>query len=288
VSDVQGNTALEFLRTRDSFFDGSDLGRQETTHYFFTQMIQALRSQSGLGGAATLLSVAQAMSSSTTVSDNLADFGTMLSLANTLNGIPSKAITFVTMPWELDPNNNNRVIANQPDANTMFQNVQNDVSYSAGGSSGGGADAVPQAPALDKATVPVGVYNADGVSGRAGTIASALKSDGFSQASAIGDLSTVTTTEVYYPAGDSAQGDAVAAALQIPAAQVQQSSTYSKVTVVIGTDFESGTTFPAAAASGGSGAGAAATAPADSNEMKADTTGECIPVESGTLAMGHE
>jgi len=287
VSVIKGNTALEFLRTRDSFFDGSDLGREQTTHYFFTQMIQTVRSKSGIGNLLTLLSVAQAMSSSTTVSDNLSGFGALVSLADALNGLPTDRITFVTMPWELDPSNDNRVIANQPDANTMFQNIQNDVSYTKGSSSGGGgAVAVPQAPAVDKASIPVSVYNADGVSGRAGSIASALSSDGFSQASETGDLSNTATTEIYYPAGDSAQADAVAAALKIPAAQVQQSSTYSKVTVVIGTDFESGSTYtPVTTANNTAGA---ASAPADSGESNADSSGECIPVESGSLKMAHQ
>jgi hypothetical protein len=74
--------------------------------------------------------------------------------------------------------------------------------------------------------------------------------------------------------------------LKIPAAQIQQSSTYSKVTVVIGTDFESGTTYTAPA-TGGSTVGAVI-APADAGEMNADCTGECIPVESGNLPMAHQ
>jgi LCP family protein required for cell wall assembly len=286
VSLVKGNTALEFLRTRDSFFDGSDLGREETTHYFFTQMIQSLRGQSGIGGAATLLSVAQALSSSTTVSNNLASLPTLLSLADTLNGIPSDAITFVTMPWEYDPSNDNRVIANQPAANQMFQNIQNDVSYTSGSSSAAGGGAVPQAPAVNKADIPVSVYNANGVGGRAGTVASALSADGFTKASAVGDLSNVTTTEVYYPSGDSAQADAVAAALKVPGAQVQQSSTYSAVTVVIGTDFEAGTTYTPVVTAGNTAG--AATAPSESFEQNADSKGECIPVESGSLAIAHQ
>ena len=290
-SMVEGNTALEFLRTRDSFFDGSDLGREETTHYFFTQMIQSVRSKLNLSSLPALISIGQAAAKSTTVSSNLAGLTNLEGLVNGLNSIPNKDITFVTMPWNLDPTNDARVVVEQPEGNTMFQNIQNDVSYSAAAVAARAAatpakPAVPTAPAsVNDGTVPVGVYNADGVTGRAGSIASALTSDGFSQASAIGDATTAATTDIYYPAGDLAQADAVAAALKIPSAQVQQSTTYSKVSVVVGTDFEAGTTYVISTPAAASGA---AVAPPTSYETNADATGECIPVDSGTLTMAHE
>ena len=290
TSIVQGNTALEFLRTRDSFFDGSDLGREEATHYFFTQMLQTLRGKLNFGSLSTLLSIGQAMASSTTVSNNFSGLGNLEGLVESLDKIPNKAITFLTMPWELDPSNTARVIVSQQDADTMFRNIQNDVSYTdnapAQTTAPSPTDTVPVAPTtVDKADVPVRVYNADGVTGRAGTLASALVSAGFAEAASAGDLHTAASTDVFYPAGDQAQADAVAATLEIPTAQVQQSSSYTKVTVVIGTDFESGTTYTATTTGGAAGA---PVAPADAGEMNADSTGECIPVESGNLAMAHQ
>jgi LytR cell envelope-related transcriptional attenuator len=55
---------------------------------------------------------------------------------------------------------------------------------------------------FDKADVPVSVYHADGVTGRAGKLASALASAGFAKASSAGDLPTAASTDVYYPDGD--------------------------------------------------------------------------------------
>ena len=290
VSTVQGNTALEFLRTRDSFFDGSDLGREQTTHYFFTQLLQTVRTKMNLSSVTTLFSLGQAAAKSTTVSNNFSGLSNLEGLIESLDKVPNKAITFLTMPWFLDPTNASRVEVSQPSATQMFNNIQNDVSYTNNAAKSSAAPkppAVPSAPAsVDKGNVPVNVVNADGVTGRAGAIADSLVNAGFSQAAADGDGTTAATSEVYYPSGDSADADAVAAALKIPAAQVQQSGQYSKVTVIVGNDFVSGSTYTVVSA-GGSTAGAAS-APSESFESNADSTGECIPVESGTLQMAHQ
>jgi LCP family protein required for cell wall assembly len=303
-STVQGIQALEFLRTRDSFFDGSDLGREETTHYFFSQMIRTIRSRMNLGSVTSLLSLGQAAASSTTVSDNFSGIGNLEGLIETLNKVPTGAITFVTMPWQLDPNNDARVQALQPDAQQMFRNIQDDVSYSAAqpsasGSASAGRSSPAAAPAassqapdtsdVDKGQVTVDVYNADGMTNRATDIANALASDGFTQAIAAGDLADSALTEVYYPPGASDDGAAVAAALGIPSTQTAQSDEYSTVTVVVGQDFDTGTTFQATAGAGGASATGAATAPADSSETNAlDSANECIPVESGNLNMATQ
>ena len=289
ISTVQGNTALEFLRTRDSFFDGSDLGREQTTHYFFTQLLQTVRSKMNLGSVSTLLSLAQAAAGSTTVSDNFSGLSNLEGLMEGLNKVPNKAITFVTMPWELDPTNNAKVILDQPAAGQMFQNIENDVSYTNNAAATTAPTTPPAATApagLDKSSFSVNVINGDGVTGRASTIADALTSAGFTHAATDGDAPSTATSVVYYPTGDQGDASAVAAALKLPAAQVQQSSQYSKVTVVIGTDFVSGTTYTPAT-TGGSTAGAAA-APTESYATNADSTGECIPVESGTLKIAHQ
>ena len=300
VSTVQGIQALEFLRTRDSFFDGSDLGREETTHYFFEQMIRTVRSRLNLGSAATLLSLAQAAASSMTVSDNFSGLGNLEGLIESLNRVPTDAITFVTMPWQLDPANQARVQPLTPDAEQMFQNIQNDVSYSnvqVGAPTATSAPAatsaagVPSTADVDKAQVTVDVYNADGVTDRAAAVADVLSADGFTQAVAAGDADAAAQTEIYYPAGDASEGAAVAAALGVPSGQVAQSDEYSVVTVVVGQDFESGGTLqPAVASSGGAAAASpAATAPSDSSETNAmDSGSECIPVDSGNLAMAQQ
>jgi LCP family protein required for cell wall assembly len=296
-STIEGTQALEFLRTRDSFFDGSDLGREEATHYFLSQLIGSARSNMNFGDIFTLVSLAQDATTATTVSDNFASITGFEGLARGLSSVPNKNITFLTSPWEPDPGNPDRVVALQPQADQVWQEIQDDVSFTpvstGSGASGGSAPVAPPNTQVDKSSVSVQVLNANGVGGRAAAIVNALQSDGFTKAQSGGDASAAQTTEVYYPSGDQAQAQAVAASLRLTTAQVQESSNYQQVTVVLGKDFESGTTYSAPAASGGSsgssGSGGTASAPADSHVSNAtDSAGECIPVHSGSLTIAHQ
>jgi len=51
---------------------------------------------------------------------------------------------------------------------------------------------------------------------------------------------------IFYPANRADSAAAVAKALKVPTAKLSQSTMYTQVTVVIGTDWPTGTTFPAA------------------------------------------
>ena len=45
TTTIEGQQALEFVRTRHGFYDGSDLGREKAQHIFLSNMIRTLRSQ---------------------------------------------------------------------------------------------------------------------------------------------------------------------------------------------------------------------------------------------------
>src|SRR5579859_1813117 len=87
-----------------------------------------------------------------------------------------------------------------------------------------------------------------------------------------GNASTTSKTMVYYPSSRAQSAAAVAGALGIPSSQVQESSNYSEVTVVIGTDWTSGTTYSSTSSSSASpstSASAAASAPTSSSQLNA-------------------
>ncbi len=98
---------------------------------------------------------------------------------------------------------------------------------------------------VNDAAVHVAVFNGCGVTGRAASVKSALVTDGFSLATVGGTLAKTPTTEIYYPQGRSDSAAAVARALSIPSANVTQSTTYTEVTLVVGTDWTTGNTYPA-------------------------------------------
>ncbi len=309
---VEGASALAFVRTRHGFYDGSDLGREKAQHYFLSAMIREVRANMNLADFTTLYKVADAATKALTVDDGLSGITGLQGLAITMNRVPTDRISFVTMPWNLDPSNQARVLPAQPDASKMFDNIQNDVSYTAATSTSksaappASAKPTTQAPqnqpqqqpkqqapatptvAVDKATVHVQVFNGTTVSGRAASIKEALVNDGFSDASFGGNASSAATTKIYYPSTRSDSAATVANALGLPTSALVESNSYSQVTLVIGADWTSGTTFGGGSGSGSSGSGGAGTtsappttaasAPAVSSLSNAATTGGCVPV----------
>jgi hypothetical protein len=112
-------------------------------------------------------------------------------------------------------------------------------------------------------------------------------SGGFSSANiSTGNASTTSKTVVYYPADRAQSAAAVAGALGIPSSQVQESSNYPEVTVVIGTDWTSGATYSSTGSSSAgpsTSASAAASAPSSSSQLNAATTGQCVQVASNDI-----
>jgi len=295
TNTVEGASALAFVRSRHGFYDGSDLGREKAQHYFLSAMIREVRSNMNLSDFGTLYKVADAATKALTVDDGLSGITGLEGLATTMNRVPTDRISFVTMPWNIDPANQAHVIVAQPYADTMFQNIANDVSYSATTASTATKSAAPSttqaaAPttqtvvtptvAVNKAAVHVEIENSTSVNGRAGDIRTGLVSGGFSS-SLISTATAAATakTVLYYPSTKADSAATVANALGLPTSAMKQSNAYSQVTVVVGADWTSGTTFGAAAGgSSGATATAAASAPSVSSLSNASTTGTCVTV----------
>ena len=309
TTTIEGQQALEFVRTRHGFYDGSDLGREKAQHIFLSNMIRTLRSQASFTDIGNLYTIANAATKSVQVDDGLAGVTNLISLFDTMNKVPTNRVTFVTMPWELDPNNTNRVIWNQSEAEGMFANIKNDVPYSSTSATSSATslkseadsatsvataeaaayqveDAADSTSSVVTSQVHAQVLNGTGTSGRASTVAKALVADGFSESNiSTGNASTTSTTMVYYPSDRAQSAAAVAEALGIPSSRVQESSNYSEVTVVIGTDWASGTTYSSttSTSSASPSTTAAASAPSSSSELNAATTGQCVQVASGDI-----
>jgi LCP family protein required for cell wall assembly len=294
VNTVEGASALAFVRSRHGFYDGSDLGRERAQHYFLSAMIREVRANLNLSDFATLFKVADAATKALTVDDGLSGVTGVEGLATTMNRVPTDRISFVTMPWNIDPANQSHVVAAQPYADQMFQNILNDVPYTATANSA----AKPNAPVaatkaaapptkavaapsvvVDKGAVHVQLLNGSGVLGRAADVRGGLVSSGFSNTliSTGNAAAPAGTTKVYYPSTRSDSAATVAGALGLPASALVMSNAYSQVTVVIGADWKSGTAFAAtASSSAGPTPTAAASAPSVSSLSNAATTGTCV------------
>ncbi|MFE5397784.1 LCP family protein [Streptomyces sp. NPDC056568] len=263
---VQGEQALQWLRTRHAW--GSDLLRARAQHMYMNSMIRTLKQQNIFTDTGRLMGLAEAATKSLTVSEEVGTVKKLYDLGMQLKTVPTDRITMTTMPTVEDPQDRNHLLP-APDADKMWAMLRDDVSFDDkggadgkngkdgkdGGSDGAGKDAGVK-PSQDSAApdseIGVLVRNATRsatlgpVTGRAGAIARALVEQGFDKAA---KDSSVTPSEertvVRYPTAGTA-GDAlrVAEALGIPAASVLKSADVSGITLVVGADWRSGTSYP--------------------------------------------
>lgn len=127
---LKGKSALEFLRTRHGFGDGGDIGRTVAQHLFLSSMLRQMESASTLANPVRLYALANAATKAVTVDDGLGDIGKLTGLAKELNKVPSKRITFTTMPTVANPQNINEVVP-ATNAAALFTKIKSDTSLSA-------------------------------------------------------------------------------------------------------------------------------------------------------------
>ncbi|MFE9449963.1 LCP family protein [Streptomyces sp. NPDC006739] len=256
---LQGDAALEFVRSRHGFGDGSDLGRTLSQHIFLSALIRKFKSAGTLADPTKVYSLADAATKALTVDTGLGSVGKLVGLADDLNKVPANRTTFTTMQTAPDPQNSDRLVP-AATAKSLFAAIAQDQSLSAGGG-GKKAAAAPSAPTSAPASVPaaqiaVRVENGTATGGRASAVASALIAKGFGSGTTTANApQQATTTTLSYGPGQKAEAGTVAAALGLPASHLTQGST-SGLTLVIGADWPSGTTFSG---------GASSAAPADTH-----------------------
>ena len=126
---LKGLAALQYLRTRHGFGDGSDLGRSAAQHLFLASMLRQMESASTLTNPVKVLNLANAATSAVTVDTGLGSVKDLANLAYQLNKVSSANTTFVTMPTQTDPTNINRVVP-ASSAEKLFAKIANDVDSS--------------------------------------------------------------------------------------------------------------------------------------------------------------
>jgi LCP family protein required for cell wall assembly len=274
TSTIEGTEALAWLRTRHAF--QNEVDREKAQHLFLAALVRKLKDNASFSHITTLYSVADSATKALTVDSALSSVTDLLSLAQELGKTPTDRISFMSVPTVSYTGSNadwrQQLQFDEPSANQMFGALKSDQPYTAssgssagspaaGSGSGAGASqaaspstSASSAAAVNVAAVRAAVENASGISGRATTVRNALVSAGFSSGElTAGNYSqNESTTAVYYPSGRSDSAQAVAAALNIPSSAVHQSSAQSEVTVVIGSDWASGSSYT------GSGSGASA------------------------------
>ena len=230
TTTLNGTQALAFVRVRHSVGDGSDLERIQRQQYFLDQLERQVRSAGLITDPVRLYKVLDAATQSITTDPGLANVTDLYNLAQTLNGIPTGKMTYVTVPNGPYPANPEQVVWTEPNATNLWNSlitgqspvgggaVQDEVASGApggeGAAAGGGA---PSATAQDgtPSSAPSSASSAAASaapSSAPGNAASAAPEDGVASAAASAapeDAATEggATQEPPASAGDATGGD---------------------------------------------------------------------------------
>ncbi|MET7596754.1 LCP family protein [Streptomyces sp. NPDC005481] len=249
TTSIKGKQALQWLRTRYGFEDGSDLARARAQHQYMNSMVRELRENATISNPNKLRKLAETATKALTVDDGLGSVKKLYDLGNELKKVSPERITMTTMP--------NRYVGARveptDDATKLFRLVREDIALD--GKNKKSADRTSSDPASEDDRIGVTVQNGTRTSalapvpGRASAVSQLLVGKGFLRTTA--DTTTASAedeTVIRYPSAD-LEGDAqrVAKALKIPLSAVEESSEVSGVTLVVGADWREGTAYKAKA-----------------------------------------
>jgi LCP family protein required for cell wall assembly len=230
---VKGETALAYVRARHGLGDGSDLARIKRQQQFLGSVANKVLSAGVLADPVKLTRVLNAGTQSLTTDKGL-NFQTMLRLGQSLQGLQSGKIRFVTVPFGAYAPDPNRVTLRQPAANQFFSAVRNDK----GISDQQQAQAEPATPKVPPSRVRVRVFNAGGVPGQAQRVADQLQAQGYKVifvGNAPGGVGG--ETEILYGAGGQPAAATLASIVPGVKPTARTAGTANAVDLVIGTNW---------------------------------------------------
>ncbi|MFF3566115.1 LCP family protein [Streptomyces sp. NPDC002574] len=273
---VEGEQALQFVRTRHSLTNGSDLDRIHLQQQFLGSMIREMKSGDTLSDPGKLFKLANAATSALTVDTGIGSVAKLSGLAKDLSKVDPKNITFTTLPVLDNPAEikfHATVVVDETKAPQVFRAIKNDVSLTgAPKKKPAAADAKLRGTKADPSQVQVTVYNGGGPQGAAQTTLDwLLDTKGVSHATKGGNApggKQDRTTLVYGP-DQADQARALAAMMGLPASALRPSTDAADpgtdMTLTLGADYR--------------GAGLALTdpdkPPADIQTARADKN-ECV------------
>jgi len=170
---LQGEQALQFLRTRHGVGDGSDLGRISSQQVYLSSLLRTVKSADTLTNPTKLYSLARAAASNMTLSDGLTDVTTMVQIGSALRDLPLDQVNFVQYPGSTEGSGvyAGKVQPITSVATTLFDAIRADQPFTleagseglgasaagdaaAGDAAAGGASAAPETPAPSESGVP--------------------------------------------------------------------------------------------------------------------------------------
>lgn len=136
--NLKGMDAVQFLRTRHGVGDGSDLSRISVQQVFLSALARKVKSDETLTNPATLYGLARAATSNITLSENLVNLTTMVSLAKVFDEVQLDDLVFLRVPVLSDEYNYpGRVILDDVNAETLFTHIRDETPVTVSGDNTG-------------------------------------------------------------------------------------------------------------------------------------------------------
>ncbi|HUL28501.1 MAG TPA: LCP family protein [Streptosporangiaceae bacterium] len=168
---VHGAQALAFVRLRENIGDGSDLQRIQRQQIFLASAMQKIEKTNLLGDYKVIKDAADAVTTDLSLTQ-------MLGIANSMKGLSSKSVRFISVPVVPYPLDIERVQWEMPQADTLFSAIAHDTHILKAVKAAKGK-ATP-APTVSPSKVQLEVLNGSGTMGIASTAATGLSNLGFS------------------------------------------------------------------------------------------------------------
>lgn len=126
--ELDGATALKYARARKGvgLGDGSDLQRIGRQQAMVAAVANEVLHKNLLTDSVKLGRFLNAATKSLTMSDNLSSLGDMVGLAYSLRSVRLDDITLVTIPWTTWPQDPNRVMMKEPEADEIWSKLAKD------------------------------------------------------------------------------------------------------------------------------------------------------------------
>ncbi|GGO75855.1 hypothetical protein GCM10012289_51870 [Nonomuraea cavernae] len=173
---LNGEQALGYVRLR-KYGDGSDIQRIKRQQIFLTKVVQKATSSDLLTNPVKLPGFVKAAAQSVTMDPDLAeDPEQLIQIAQSAQKMTAGGVTFTTIPWMPDPEDANRVVWKQPDANELFNAIKSDTEVATPEPS---ASTGKPKVAIKPEQVQVQVLNGTTTMGKAKEVADMLSKQGF-------------------------------------------------------------------------------------------------------------
>ncbi|MET8806818.1 LCP family protein [Streptomyces sp. NPDC004546] len=129
---IEGEQALAFVRTRHSWGNKGDLDRIKVQQQFMASLMRKMSSSDTLTSPTKLVSLAEAATKALTVDKGIGSVTTLKDIALELKKVPTKNISFLTVPVKDNPADgvvHKTVIVDPAFAPPVFDAINSDVSF---------------------------------------------------------------------------------------------------------------------------------------------------------------